>query len=498
MQAATETHTLSTFTRRILVISLVVHLWAAWATVGFFHYDEHFQILEWAGSKLGLISPDDLAWEFKSQIRPWLLPAVFTGVFKVLASVGITNPFHWATFARFLSALLGWLSVCFLVQACRGWFIEEKWRKWAIAGAALVWYLPYLHARTSSENWSGSLFLIGFTLLVLAVQRQGLAIPVSLSTAWLSGLLMGLGFQCRFQMGIAVLATFCWAIWMARVGTKAIIAMALGVGIAISLGAVADYWGYGEWVFPAWKYFYVNLVEGKATQWGTSPAGSYLVWLFFRNFPLGFVLSLGMVFAWFLKPKLSLTWVTLSFFAVHSVLAHKEFRFLFPLAPLLPILAVFGYRAWANRSQAQFFVAKKLFLKWGSSPVALKALVGINALVLVVVSSTPANPEVKVLERIYATATQSVYFTPVSPYQLAGLPVGFYKKPGIAAIPIEALAQSQSPVEYLYAPNDLMVVGRKCQRVSGTVPSLFKKQGREWFPRITQLRDLSFYRCELE
>src|SRR5919206_4106439 len=59
-----------------LLIGLAFHLVAAYFNAGYYHYDEHFQILEFANYKLGRVPAESLAWEFHEKIRPWFQPAM--------------------------------------------------------------------------------------------------------------------------------------------------------------------------------------------------------------------------------------------------------------------------------------------------------------------------------------------------------------------------------------------------------------------------------------
>jgi hypothetical protein len=61
-----------------MAIGLLLILVAAVRSEGFHHPDEHFQVLEFAGAKLGLTPWSALAWEYRDQMRPWLQAALYT------------------------------------------------------------------------------------------------------------------------------------------------------------------------------------------------------------------------------------------------------------------------------------------------------------------------------------------------------------------------------------------------------------------------------------
>ena len=50
-----------------------------------------------------------------------------------------------------------------------------------------------------------------------------------------------------------------------------------GMAFPLALGLAVDAWGYGSFEVVPWRYLDVNLVEGKAASFGTSPLPAYLV-----------------------------------------------------------------------------------------------------------------------------------------------------------------------------------------------------------------------------
>src|SRR5271168_2644570 len=89
-----------------LPIALVVYITTAWCSEGYYHPDEHFQILEFADYKLGRIPTGDLPWEFSSHIRPGLQPFLAISAIRATEFIGITNPFTQAFLMRLVTGLL--------------------------------------------------------------------------------------------------------------------------------------------------------------------------------------------------------------------------------------------------------------------------------------------------------------------------------------------------------------------------------------------------------
>ena len=74
--------------KNILRISFVFFILASIFSSGFHHADEHYQILEFAGSKLGTTEVENLPWEYQAKLRPTIQPTIVIGVFHLLDCLG--------------------------------------------------------------------------------------------------------------------------------------------------------------------------------------------------------------------------------------------------------------------------------------------------------------------------------------------------------------------------------------------------------------------------
>ncbi len=57
------------YERYFFLTALVVYIVAAWFSTGFYHGDEHYQLIEFAAYKMGTVSPEGLAWEFSARVE---------------------------------------------------------------------------------------------------------------------------------------------------------------------------------------------------------------------------------------------------------------------------------------------------------------------------------------------------------------------------------------------------------------------------------------------
>jgi phosphatidylinositol glycan class B len=159
----------------------------------------------------------------------------------------------------------------------------------------------------------------------------------------LGGALLALAFVIRFQYApaIAVLALgACWRYW------RNLIPLVAGGLIALAFGGVAD---AAHGVVPfAWLGANVqqNLLHDRAAEFGVTPAITYFYsfWMMWSVaiVPLLFAIRQG----WRHAPILFAMAVTN--IAFHSLIGHKEYRFIFLSVVLLIIIAALGSADWIH------------------------------------------------------------------------------------------------------------------------------------------------------
>jgi GPI mannosyltransferase 3 len=445
------------FLVRWLLIALLLHLLAAIFSTGYQNSDEHFQILEFLNSFLGRTPPASLPVEFTRMIRPWFQPFLYWIPVRALLSLGVTNPFTWALWVRGLSALIGWFSLVALASCVPLWIREARWQKVAIITLALTWYLPALHARHSSENLSGALFVLGLCWLV----RSGrLGTNETRQPGWGAllggGILWGLAFEARYQVGFMVAGGFFWLALIARLRIRDLTGVAGGILAAIVFGTCLDRIGYEQWTFAPWNYFHFNLVEGYASIADTSPWWDYFRRIWTETWPLlGFTCFGGMMVFWVLRPKHPLTWSYLPLLAVHTAIAHKEMRFLFPLAHAAPLCLVMVLEMkweWIKRHRTLRYLA------W--------AVVGMNAIALLAFTFIPASPTVRFYRKVYDLALEGklseLRYREWDPYSIGGISMYFYLPPGLKTLPLESSPPS-GPFYYAWPhPSSIPALAARC------------------------------------
>jgi hypothetical protein len=283
---------------------------------------------------------------------------------------------------RLISGILGWGALGLLSRAVFSHLGRDTRAFWITFLFSSFFFLPQLHVRTSSESMSTAFLMLSLAVVlkILKVQHSAPTSNHAEHTNFFNrpatlfavlGGLLGVAFEARYQTAFAGLGLALWVFLRTPHKWACAVFGTLGGAAAILLGAFADRWGYGNGVFPAYRYAVVNLLEGKAASFGVSPWWDYFV-SFRKSFvaPYGGALVVGIVLsAWVLlrplfllrkpaqereskqglatAPQLlasALASLVVPFFLIHMFMGHKENRFLYPIvwAAWLVFLLEFG------------------------------------------------------------------------------------------------------------------------------------------------------------
>lgn len=401
-----------------MLLSLFFHVLAGIVSMGYHQADEHFQILEPIGWKLGFYGSQDLAWEFTEKIRSGIQIFLGYAIGKALLWGGVYSPFTLAGVLRQLSGVLWWALTWAFYAKWKNQFSLPFLQKALLVFSALLWFLPYLHVRYSSESWGGLLFFFGlYICLYLSKEGKGRFLPYLFG-----GLLMGLSFYFRFQMAFAIVGFLGWMLWYKKFNLSTFSGLLFGALIAISIGTLADYWLYGEWVLTHYNYFFQNIVEGKAAGFGTNPFYSYVpMFIEHTAMPLSpFLLVLLFLGIWAGR-KNPFTWVLVVFVIAHSAVAHKEFRFLFPMVAIMPLIFTQGLG-----------VVYLWFEKLNPSVVkfTVRAFITINVVLLGLSMAKPASEQEALFKAFYIVQKEhkntKIAFTQKDPFD-NGLKMNFFR-----------------------------------------------------------------------
>jgi len=450
-----------------VAIGVVVHLTAAWFSLGSHHVDEHFQILEFLNYKLGGTPGSALPWEFPAHIRPWIQIWFMLGIVRFDHAFGITDPIAIERTFRLLFSVLGLASGLLLATNARPLLRNERSYRWLIIAQVLYWPLVYMHARISSEALGTTLLLFGLCATLAKSKRLYL-------TA-IGGCLLGFALMVRFQLAFSVAGLAAYLVLIERGQARRLLVWIAALAFAMAVGVACDAWGYGEIVFTPLRYFKANILEGRATHWGVHPVWWYFPKIILWLLPPFSLMILGGA-GWFFLTlrKHAFTWVTLPLLLGHMAVSHKETRFLFPLLPFAPIFFLtLVERLGAAKSAALRAVAGR----------ATGAYAVCGAIVLAPMTFRP--PTLQTRYWLYVHDVIGDNYAPLwwhlEPMELAKLPVYYYRPRNYKPQRIHSfaeLAARSSTAEVMFywddveLPADAGALNGRCRRIFCTVPEL--------------------------
>ncbi|MBR4402166.1 MAG: hypothetical protein IKT29_01395 [Flavobacteriales bacterium] len=307
-------------------------------STGWYHPDEHYQIMEYANLLLtGSSQPQNLPWEYLKEMRSCFLPSIVYIIGRSMQHIDIYNPFILATIMRVIACLLSITSILILFKAIKPRLKDRHWERYYIWVAFFFWGLIYLHARFSSENISGSIIIICVSYYIIWSRYK----KINVWQAIALGVMAGLAFVVRYQMCIALLAILLYVIIIDKRYKESIIATLSALGI-IGLGVIIDRLFYGHWTFTPYNYFYENIVVGHASYFGEYGILRYIYEILREGmfiFP-AIILCSWIYYIW-KNPKDIITWVTTSYILAHFFISHKEPRFLFPMIGFCPYFIIY-------------------------------------------------------------------------------------------------------------------------------------------------------------
>lgn len=222
-----------------------------------------------------------------------------------------------------------------------------------------AWNLAY-STRTISNNLETFLILAAFYFIPIDWKRR-----ISWSSLCYTLLLMGLSILSRPSAMTHWIVPICTILYNLKDNWRRIkflfVAIALGISVA-AFGFVIDSVYYGQQSWTWWKFIKINVVKGISEYYGRTPWSYHLL----QTIPL----MVGTMFP-LICLSLSSTTTTTTGPIIHfivgsiffnSILPHKEFRFLAPVAPMLMILAGHGYRMLPLLASGRYRLLKRSFL----------------------------------------------------------------------------------------------------------------------------------------
>ena len=341
-------------------LAFLTFLIAAWRSEGWHQSDEHFQLLEYAGYKLGMNTADELAWEFGERMRPALQVGIVYVLYRFFELFGEVDPFYFVIFLRLLSGALFVGVLAFAFHLLSPTLATETGRRQLFWLSFGLWFMVYAGVRFTSENWSGSCAALAVLLTIRERRRAVNGSGFGWGLAY--GLLWGLAFQFRYQIAFAGVGYLLWIVVRDKRSFWEISGVVIGGFFTLIVAGGVDAWFYGSYVFPPWAYFEQNILAGKAATFGTDPFYQYVLDILLQGIPpFSLLFLVGIVGFWWWWPKSLITWVSVPFILAHCLVSHKELRFLFPLLPFLPYAVCVTWERLLGRGRG----CEGKWFRWG-------------------------------------------------------------------------------------------------------------------------------------
>ncbi len=375
----------------IVFVALAFQLLAAINNEGFHDPDEHLQMLDFRARKAEPGTQSELAPDLQQKARPTLMAAFASLTVQGANQMGIANPYLQAGILRILSAILGVFGAFFIYRVLKRECNSETARDWLLSLLLLLWFLVFIRARFSPENWSGLFFFVG----IVWYYRDDLKEDVR---CMLVGALLGLAFLIHFQTVFLIAGFFGWLIVVEKEEPRVFITLLGGMASAALPGLLADRYMYGEWTFSPWNNL-TGVMSGTISSKGVAEPW----WFYFTEvarggiYPVGAAIVICSILFALLFRRHILTWLVVPFLFVHMVMPHKELRLLYPLVPVLPVMIVLSIQRFSRliRSDKTREKVGRIFY------TVVHPIWAINLVFLVLVSLFPADQYAPLYRHIY-------------------------------------------------------------------------------------------------
>jgi phosphatidylinositol glycan class B len=294
----------------VYALALILRISAAFLPDRTFYPDEHFQLLE-QGHRLvfgyGLVP-----WEFEAGIRNWILPALVGGVIAAATGLGFENPAVWSG----LLAAIAIAASLTLVACTRG--IADRLagpRAGLIAAGLVATYGPCVFAAPKLTPET----VAGYTLAAAVLFGLG----KGRANAFAAGVMAGLtvGFRLHYAPALLVSLVTCWR---AHRHPSALAVFVGGGSAAFGLFGLVDWITWGSPFHSYVESFRYNILMGVAARFGVSPPD-----FFVRAFLFGTALALAAALD--IRRNWPVMVPVAAILGVHSLIGHKEPRFVFAM-----------------------------------------------------------------------------------------------------------------------------------------------------------------------
>lgn len=306
----------------LALIGLTIRIYVALKSEQIHHPDELFQYLEQAHRFV--FGYGNITWEFRWGARSWILPGFISSILYLCKALNLDDPTIYIPAVKIFFSVLSVSLVYSAYYATRRIATTQA----ATLASLFVcfWYeLIYFASRPTPEVLAAYLIVAA---LALVLDRTETRKP------FLFGLLSAMAVALRLQYAIPVIILVAYVAWAWR--TADLRRSALSFLLFIVAAGYIDRLTWGEMFSSYVNGYLFNVQYNISAVFGVSDSFYYLLALTIAS--SGLLLAAGLAAAWVWRK----TWLVLvlvsGVIASHSLIPHKEYRFVFLVIPLMLIL----------------------------------------------------------------------------------------------------------------------------------------------------------------
>jgi GPI mannosyltransferase 3 len=320
--------------------------------------DEIFQYLEQAHRLefgYGVIP-----WEYRYGIRSWILPGLFFGLLHILHALHLDDPNSYIPIIKILLCILSISLIYSSYFIVRNIASENAGRLASLL--MCFWYeLIYYSSKPTPEVLSAYLLIFSIVFVVVRPTRKN---------AVLFGFLSALSLILRFQYLPAVFILMILAIF--RWDKKDLLIGGIVFVSTIAFAGYIDYLTWGSFFASYYNSYLYNSIYKVSELFGVQSHFHYIIVL--ARSSIGLFLIFG--FLSLLPSKINKTWLLLlcilAIILPHSLIPHKEYRFIFAAIPLFLMLMAIIISDFMPQIKRWKHAHKKILLYFLSSLICLQ------------------------------------------------------------------------------------------------------------------------------
>ena len=135
----------------------------------------------------------------------------------------------------------------------------------------------------------------------------------------------------------------------------------------------------------------------SSSDWSNHPFFGYFYLILYKYFPpISILLVISLLYTWFFGYRNIIVWATLPYFIIHSLVPHKELRYIYPVLVFAPFFICYFLDKTRINKQIKNFI--------------IKITLVLNFFGLIFFTFTSQTSELKILKNIYFSEIRDVYY----------------------------------------------------------------------------------------